>query len=133
MTKETTEDYSVATLVHLVVAIITTMVTDPTFDFVYEALTWFVLSNCLNFAFKRIVRIFVDGSADPWCLIFKPMWWPPSRTKKSQTAHLCSLHKINTIIFITTTLAFHHLQNPIQQTRKRPMLTTVVVLLLCLH
>ncbi|KAK1430712.1 hypothetical protein QVD17_13656 [Tagetes erecta] len=37
---------------------------DPAFDFVYEALTWFVLSNCLHFAFKRVVRIFVDGSAD---------------------------------------------------------------------
>ncbi|XP_076920664.1 uncharacterized protein LOC143581867 [Bidens hawaiensis] len=38
---------------------------DPAFDFVYELLTWFVLSNCLLFAFKRVVRIVVDGSGDP--------------------------------------------------------------------
>ncbi|KAK9059420.1 hypothetical protein SSX86_022040 [Deinandra increscens subsp. villosa] len=38
---------------------------DPAFDFVYEALTWFVLSNCLLFAFKRMVRLVVDGAADP--------------------------------------------------------------------
>ncbi|KAD4178513.1 hypothetical protein R6Q59_022110 [Mikania micrantha] len=38
---------------------------DPAFDFVYEALSWFVLSNCLYFAFKRVVRIVVEGSADP--------------------------------------------------------------------
>ncbi|KAI3804537.1 hypothetical protein L1987_26154 [Smallanthus sonchifolius] len=38
---------------------------DPAFDFVYEVLSWFVLSNCLYFAFKRLVRIVVDGSADP--------------------------------------------------------------------
>lgn len=38
---------------------------DPAFDFVYAALSWFVLSNCLHFAFKRVVRIVVDGSADP--------------------------------------------------------------------
>ncbi|MFS7973334.1 hypothetical protein Hanom_Chr09g00855371 [Helianthus anomalus] len=90
-------------------------------------------NDCLNFEFKRVVRIFVDGSADPWCLIFKPMWWPLSRTRKSQTPHLCTLHKINIIIFITTTPTFHHLQNPIQRTRKRLMLTTVVVLFLYLH
>ncbi|KAL7596435.1 hypothetical protein Lser_V15G30086 [Lactuca serriola] len=38
---------------------------DPAFDFVYEALTWFVLSNCLHFALKRVVRIVADGVADP--------------------------------------------------------------------
>lgn len=38
---------------------------DPAFDFVYAALSWFVLSNCLHFAFKRVVRIVVDGAADP--------------------------------------------------------------------
>ncbi|GJW00266.1 hypothetical protein Tco_1555517 [Tanacetum coccineum] len=37
---------------------------DPAFDFVYELLSWFVLSNCLYFAVKRVVRIVVDGSAD---------------------------------------------------------------------
>lgn len=29
---------------------------DPAFDFVYEVLSWIMLSNCLHFAFKRIVR-----------------------------------------------------------------------------
>ncbi|KAI3692071.1 hypothetical protein L6452_31880 [Arctium lappa] len=38
---------------------------DPAFDFVYEALSWFVLSNCLIFAFKRLARIVADGVADP--------------------------------------------------------------------
>ncbi|KAJ9536960.1 hypothetical protein OSB04_029693 [Centaurea solstitialis] len=38
---------------------------DPAFDFVYEALSWFVLSNCLIFAFKRMARIVGDGVADP--------------------------------------------------------------------
>nr|XP_043629614.1 growth/differentiation factor 7-like [Erigeron canadensis] len=37
---------------------------DPAFDFIYEALTWFVLSNCMYFAFKRVVRIVIDGSGD---------------------------------------------------------------------
>lgn len=33
---------------------------DPAFDFVYEALTWFVLSNCLHFALKRVLQLVAD-------------------------------------------------------------------------
>ncbi|KAI3723305.1 hypothetical protein L2E82_34786 [Cichorium intybus] len=33
---------------------------DPTFDPVYEALTWFVLSNSLHFALKRVVQLVAD-------------------------------------------------------------------------
>ncbi|XP_057421537.1 uncharacterized protein LOC130715456 [Lotus japonicus] len=35
---------------------------DPAFDFVYQVLSWIMLSNCLHFAFKRIVQIVTDGS-----------------------------------------------------------------------
>ncbi|XP_068664323.1 uncharacterized protein [Aristolochia californica] len=38
---------------------------DPAFDFVYEVLCWIVLSNCLHFAFKKLVRNFTDGIGDP--------------------------------------------------------------------
>ncbi|KAI3728083.1 hypothetical protein L6452_16711 [Arctium lappa] len=38
---------------------------DPAFDFVYEVLCWIVFSNCLHFAFKRIVRILADGVSVP--------------------------------------------------------------------
>ncbi|CAK9145610.1 unnamed protein product [Ilex paraguariensis] len=38
---------------------------DPAFDFVYEVLCWIVLSNCLHFAFKKVVRIVADGIGDP--------------------------------------------------------------------
>lgn len=38
---------------------------DPAFDFVYEVLSWIVLSNCLHFAFKKIVRIVADVFGDP--------------------------------------------------------------------
>ncbi|XP_058730958.1 uncharacterized protein LOC131602783 [Vicia villosa] len=34
---------------------------DPAFDFVYQVLSWIMLSNCLHFAFKKIVRIVSDG------------------------------------------------------------------------
>ena len=34
---------------------------DPAFDFVYQVLSWIVLSNCLHFAFKKIVRIVGNG------------------------------------------------------------------------
>ncbi|KAF7837788.1 heterogeneous nuclear ribonucleoprotein A1 [Senna tora] len=37
---------------------------DPAFDFVYQVLSWIVLSNCLHFAFKRIVRVVTDGIVD---------------------------------------------------------------------
>lgn len=35
---------------------------DPAFDFVYRVLSWIMLSNCLHFAVKKIVRIIADGS-----------------------------------------------------------------------
>ncbi|XP_010278596.1 PREDICTED: uncharacterized protein LOC104612736 [Nelumbo nucifera] len=38
---------------------------DPAFDFVYEVLCWFVLSNCMHFAFKRMVRTLAGGIGDP--------------------------------------------------------------------
>ena len=38
---------------------------DPAFDFVYEVLSWIVLSNCLHFAFKKVVRIVADVFGDP--------------------------------------------------------------------
>ena len=37
---------------------------DPAFDFVYEVIYWIALSNCVHFAFKRVVRIFADGIGD---------------------------------------------------------------------
>ncbi|KAM7488123.1 hypothetical protein LguiB_025607 [Lonicera macranthoides] len=30
---------------------------DPAFDFVYEVMSWIVLSNCVHFAFKKVMRI----------------------------------------------------------------------------
>lgn len=38
---------------------------DPAFDFVYEVLSWIVFSNCLHFAFKKVVRSVADGIGDP--------------------------------------------------------------------
>jgi hypothetical protein len=35
---------------------------DPAFDFVYQVLSWIMLTNCLHFAIKKIVRIIADGS-----------------------------------------------------------------------
>jgi hypothetical protein len=35
---------------------------DPAFDFVYQVLSWIMLTNCLHFAVKKIVRIIADGS-----------------------------------------------------------------------
>ncbi|KAL2339002.1 hypothetical protein Fmac_013448 [Flemingia macrophylla] len=37
-------------------------VPDPAFDFVYQVLSWIMLSNCLHFAFKKILRIIAAGS-----------------------------------------------------------------------
>ncbi|RVW40023.1 hypothetical protein VitviT2T_006051 [Vitis vinifera] len=37
---------------------------DPAFDFVYEVICWIALSNCVHFAFKRVVRIFADDIGD---------------------------------------------------------------------
>ncbi|KAL8254409.1 hypothetical protein R6Q59_032630 [Mikania micrantha] len=38
---------------------------DPAFDFVYGVLCWIVFSNCLHFAFKKVIRILADGVSDP--------------------------------------------------------------------
>lgn len=38
--------------------------TDPAFDFVYEVISWIVLSNCVHFAFKKVVRIAAGGMGD---------------------------------------------------------------------
>ncbi|CAL5198917.1 unnamed protein product [Lathyrus oleraceus] len=37
---------------------------DPAFDFVYQVLSWIMLSNCLHFAFKKIVRMIVDSDRE---------------------------------------------------------------------
>ncbi|KAK9287737.1 hypothetical protein L1049_016177 [Liquidambar formosana] len=37
---------------------------DPAFDFVYEVMCWIALSNCVHFAFKKVVRIVADGIGD---------------------------------------------------------------------
>ncbi|ESW26305.1 hypothetical protein PHAVU_003G108000 [Phaseolus vulgaris] len=37
-------------------------VPDPAFDFVYQVLSWIMLSNCLHFSIKKIVRIVAAGS-----------------------------------------------------------------------
>lgn len=37
---------------------------DPAFDFVYEVISWIALSNCIHFAFKKVVRIVADGIGD---------------------------------------------------------------------
>ncbi|KAK4714513.1 hypothetical protein R3W88_020420 [Solanum pinnatisectum] len=37
---------------------------DPAFDFVYELMCWAALSNCLHFAFKKVVRIVAGGFSD---------------------------------------------------------------------
>ncbi|KAJ0234133.1 hypothetical protein HA466_0276730 [Hirschfeldia incana] len=37
---------------------------DPAMEFVYEVICWIALSNCVHFAFKRIVRIVTDGERE---------------------------------------------------------------------
>ncbi|KAM0962663.1 hypothetical protein ACFX1X_022139 [Malus domestica] len=37
---------------------------DPAFDFVYEVMCWIALSNCVHFAFKRVIQIVADGLGD---------------------------------------------------------------------
>lgn len=39
-------------------------VPDPAFDFVYQVLSWIMLSNCLHFAFKKILRIVLDADRE---------------------------------------------------------------------
>ncbi|KAL5701074.1 hypothetical protein ACHQM5_026452 [Ranunculus cassubicifolius] len=39
---------------------------DPAFDFVFQVLSWIVLSNCLHFAFKKIFKVVGSGGfGDP--------------------------------------------------------------------
>ncbi|XP_057539563.1 uncharacterized protein LOC130817722 [Amaranthus tricolor] len=33
---------------------------DPAFDFVYDVICWIVFSNCLHFAFKKVVRLITE-------------------------------------------------------------------------
>lgn len=37
---------------------------DPAFDVVYEVLCWVAMSNCLHFAFKKVVKFVADGLGD---------------------------------------------------------------------
>lgn len=37
---------------------------DPAFDVVYEVLCWIAMSNCLHFAFKKVVKFVADGLGD---------------------------------------------------------------------
>lgn len=37
---------------------------DPTLNFVYEVICWIALSNCVHFAFKKLVRIVAGGIGD---------------------------------------------------------------------
>lgn len=37
---------------------------DPAFDFVYEVIYWIALSNCVHFAFKKVVRLVAGGIGD---------------------------------------------------------------------
>ncbi|KAL7104895.1 hypothetical protein ACP275_07G010600 [Erythranthe tilingii] len=39
-------------------------ISDPAFDFVYEILCWIAMSNCLHFAYKKVVRFVEDGFGD---------------------------------------------------------------------
>lgn len=39
-------------------------ISDPAFDFVFEILCLIAMSNCLHFAFKKVVRIVADGFGD---------------------------------------------------------------------
>lgn len=39
-------------------------ISDPAFDFVFEILCLIAMSNCLHFAFKKVVRIVAEGFGD---------------------------------------------------------------------
>lgn len=39
-------------------------ISDPAFDVVYEILCWIAMSNCMHFAFKKVVRFFGHGFGD---------------------------------------------------------------------
>ncbi|KAF3507404.1 hypothetical protein F2Q69_00003070 [Brassica cretica] len=45
---------------------------DPAVEFVYEVICWIALSNCVHFAFKRIVRIVTDGEREKLNLTLSP-------------------------------------------------------------
>ncbi|ESQ49354.1 hypothetical protein EUTSA_v10022432mg [Eutrema salsugineum] len=46
---------------------------DPAMEFVYEVICWIALSNCVHFAFKRIVRIVTDGDREKLNLTLSPV------------------------------------------------------------
>ncbi|KAF8085159.1 hypothetical protein N665_0678s0017 [Sinapis alba] len=47
---------------------------DPAMEFVYEVICWIALSNCVHFAFKRIVRIVTtDGGREKLNLTLSPV------------------------------------------------------------
>ncbi|XP_010547003.1 PREDICTED: protein gar2-like [Tarenaya hassleriana] len=46
---------------------------DPAMEFVYEVLCWIALSNCVHFAFKRIVRILTDGEREKLTMRLTPV------------------------------------------------------------
>ncbi|KAJ0244378.1 hypothetical protein HA466_0190200 [Hirschfeldia incana] len=46
---------------------------DPAMEFVYEVICWIALSNCVHFAFKRIVRIVTDGEREKLSLTLSPV------------------------------------------------------------
>ncbi|OIV91690.1 hypothetical protein TanjilG_26543 [Lupinus angustifolius] len=48
-------------------------VPDPAFDFVYQVLSWIMLSNCLHFAFKRILQIILDADREKLPRRFTPI------------------------------------------------------------
>lgn len=45
---------------------------DPAFDFVYEVISWIAFSNCLHYAFKKVLRIVADDR-DKAPLRFSPI------------------------------------------------------------
>ncbi|VVA96747.1 unnamed protein product [Arabis nemorensis] len=46
---------------------------DPAMEFVYEVICWIALSNCVHFAFKRIVRIVTDGEREKLNITLSPV------------------------------------------------------------
>lgn len=46
---------------------------DPAMEFVYEVICWIALSNCVHFAFKRIVRIVTDGEREKLNMTLSPV------------------------------------------------------------
>ncbi|KAL1211891.1 hypothetical protein V5N11_023872 [Cardamine amara subsp. amara] len=45
---------------------------DPALEFVYEVICWIALSNCVHFAFKRLVTIVTDGEREKLNLTLYP-------------------------------------------------------------